>query len=64
MSDAGHEWTKEHGIEIKNGGRVPADRAGQNRLGRMQHWLALIDGFLADSGLDLTPFVTLTIEDC
>jgi hypothetical protein len=35
----------------------------KTRLGRMQHRPGLIDGFLADSGLDLSPFVTLTIED-
>jgi hypothetical protein len=35
----------------------------KTRFGRMQHQHGLIDGFLADSGLDLSPFVTLTIED-
>jgi putative transposase len=35
----------------------------KTRLKRMQYRPGLLDGFLASTGLDLTPFVTPTIED-
>jgi len=35
----------------------------KNRLKRMQYRPGLIDGFLAKTGLDLTPPVTSIIED-
>jgi hypothetical protein len=35
----------------------------KTRLKRMQYWPGLIDGFLAKTGLDLTPLVTSTIEE-
>jgi hypothetical protein len=35
----------------------------KTRLKRMQYRPALLDGFLASTGLDLTPFVTPTLKD-
>ena len=35
----------------------------KTRLRRMQYRPSLLDGFLASTGLDLTPFVTPTIKD-
>jgi hypothetical protein len=32
-------------------------------LRRMQYWPALLEGFLASTGLDLTPFSNRTIRD-
>jgi hypothetical protein len=44
-------------------GRLPgqtqprsADRAGETRLKRMQYRPSLLNGFLASTGVDLTPF--------
>jgi hypothetical protein len=39
-------------------------KTGQDRLNRMQYRPGLLDGFLAKTGLDLTPFCNPTIKDC